>query len=45
VDHYHDARTIERQVGTILESVNREYFPVPLGALSFFSLLRFVRAR
>ena len=42
-DHYHDARTIERQVGTLLRPVKRECFPVPLAALSFFSLIRFVR--
>src|SRR5262249_47502679 len=28
-DHYHDARTIERQVGTILRPASREYYPVP----------------
>jgi 2-polyprenyl-3-methyl-5-hydroxy-6-metoxy-1,4-benzoquinol methylase len=43
-DHYHDARTIERQVGTVLQRVRREYYPVPLGQLSMFSLIRFVRS-
>jgi ubiquinone/menaquinone biosynthesis C-methylase UbiE len=42
-DHYHDAKTIERQVGTILKPAGREYYPVPLSALSMFSLIRFVR--
>jgi len=43
-DHYHDAGTIERQVGTVLQRVKREYYPVPLGQLSMFSLIRFVRS-
>ena len=42
-DHYHDAKTIERQVGAILRPAARRYFPIPLAALSFFSLIRFVR--
>lgn len=44
-DHYHDARGIERLVGEILPLAAREFFPVPLASLSFFSLLRFVRSR
>jgi ubiquinone/menaquinone biosynthesis C-methylase UbiE len=42
-DHYHDARTIERRVGSILKPVKREYFPLPLASFSMFSLIRFVR--
>ena len=42
-DHYHDARTIERQVGAIIRPASREYYPVPLSSLSLFSLIRFVR--
>jgi len=44
-DHYHDANTIERQVGSILRPAGREYFPLALASLSFFSLIRFVRDR